>query len=78
VVNGSSLGCSDHELAVFKILKGVRKEGSRVQTLDLKQDFSLYRELVDGRDPMGGSSEGSEGSSEKLASLQVSILQAQE
>ena len=77
MVISSSLGCSDHEVIVFRILKGVRKESSRVQTLDFKQGFSLYRELVGGRDPMGSSSEG-QGSSGKLASLQDSILQAQE
>lgn len=71
----SSLGCSGHEVLVFRIPKGVRKDSSRVQTLDFKQDFSLYRELVGGRNPLGGSSEG-QGSSGKLASLQDSILQA--
>lgn len=77
MVISSSLGCNDHEVVVFRILKGIRRESSRVQTLDFKQDFSLYRELAGGRDPMGDSSEG-QGSSGKLAGLQDSILQAQE
>lgn len=55
----------------------MRKESSRAQTLDFKQDFSLRRGLVGGRDPMGDSSEG-QGSSGKLEGLQHSVLQAQE
>lgn len=51
VIISSSLGCSDHAIVELKILRGVRKESSRVQTLDFRRaDVVLFRELV-GRIP---------------------------
>lgn len=47
-----SLGCSDHEIVEFEILKVVMKrELSKLETLDLRRgDFSLFRSFV-GRIP---------------------------
>lgn len=46
VLNGS-LGCIDHEIVEFSILKRMRAEGRRVLILHiLKVDFSLFRRLV--------------------------------
>lgn len=36
------LGCSNHEIVEFKVLKGWRKESSRSQTLDLKQIIVVH------------------------------------
>ena len=47
VIISGSLGCSNSEIMKFKILKGMRKESSKVQTLDFRQaEFGLFRELV--------------------------------
>jgi len=41
VIISGSLGCNDHEVVKFKILTGVRKASSRVQTSNLRSaDFS--------------------------------------
>lgn len=48
LINGS-LGCIDHEIVESKILRGMRKEGSRVQSLDFRRTgFSLFMDLVGG------------------------------
>jgi len=42
-----SLGCSDHEMVEFKILREARRAHSKITTLDFrKADFSLFRDLV--------------------------------
>lgn len=46
IISGS-LGYSNHEIKKFKLLQGIRKESSQVQTLDFRQaGFGLFRELV--------------------------------
>lgn len=43
----ASLGCIDHEIVESKILRGMRKEGSNVQTLDFRiTNFSFFSDLV--------------------------------
>lgn len=45
------LGQSHHEMLAFSVLGEVRKDTSRISTLDLQQaDFGLFRTLID-RDP---------------------------
>lgn len=47
----SSLGCSDHEMVEFKILRAARKARSKLTTLDFRRtDFSLFKDLL-GRIP---------------------------
>ncbi|GAB0190982.1 hypothetical protein GRJ2_001563500 [Grus japonensis] len=42
-----SLGCSDHEMVEFKILKPVRRVHSKLITLGFrKADFGLFRDLL--------------------------------
>ncbi|PKU46939.1 rna-directed dna polymerase from mobile element hypothetical protein [Limosa lapponica baueri] len=44
----SSLGCSDHETAEFKILRAARGAHSKLTTLDLRRaDFGLFRDEQD-------------------------------
>ncbi|GAB0203081.1 hypothetical protein GRJ2_002773700 [Grus japonensis] len=46
-----SLGCSDHEMVEFKILKAARRAHSKLIPLDLSRaDFGLFRDLL-GRVP---------------------------
>ncbi|GAB0179147.1 hypothetical protein GRJ2_000380000 [Grus japonensis] len=46
-----SLGCSDHEMVEFKILRAVRRVHSKLTTLDFRRaDFGLFRDLL-GRIP---------------------------
>ena len=46
VIINDRLGCSDHEIAELKILRGVKKASSRTQVPNFKKvDFSLFREL---------------------------------
>jgi len=46
-----SLGCSDHEMVEFKILRAVRRVHSKLSTLDFRRaDFGLFRGLL-GRVP---------------------------
>lgn len=46
VMINDRLGCSDHEIAELKILRGARKASNRTQFQDFKKvDFSLFREL---------------------------------
>ena len=46
---GGSLGCSDHEMANFRILHGGSRVISRIKTLDIKRDnFGLFKELLGG------------------------------
>ena len=41
-----SLGCSDHEMVEFKILRALRRAHSKLATLDCRRaDFGLFRDL---------------------------------
>jgi len=43
------LGCSDHEIVEFRILRGGSRVKSRIKTLDLwRADFALFKELLGG------------------------------
>ncbi|GAB0187151.1 hypothetical protein GRJ2_001180400 [Grus japonensis] len=53
-----SLGCSDHEMMEFKILRAARKVHSKLTTLDFgRADFGLFRD-VPGRVPWDRALEG--------------------
>ncbi|GAB0208109.1 protein NYNRIN-like [Grus japonensis] len=42
-----SLGCSDHEMVEFKILRAARRVHSKLTTLDFRRtDFGLFRDLI--------------------------------
>ena len=42
-----SLGCSDHEMVEFKILRAARRADSTLTTLGFRRaDFSLFRDLL--------------------------------
>ncbi|KAJ7409794.1 hypothetical protein BTVI_55579 [Pitangus sulphuratus] len=42
-----SLGCSDHEMVEFKILRTARRVHSKITTLDLRRaDFGFFRDLL--------------------------------
>jgi len=46
---GGRLGCSDHEMVEFRILRGGSRTISRIKTLNLRRaDFALFRELPGG------------------------------
>jgi len=46
-----SIGCNDHEMVEFKILRAARKAHSRLTTLGFRRaDFDLFRDLL-GRVP---------------------------
>ncbi|GAB0182094.1 hypothetical protein GRJ2_000674700 [Grus japonensis] len=43
-----SLGCSDHKMVEFKILRAARRACSKVTTLGFRRaDFGLFRDLLD-------------------------------
>ncbi|KAK4817455.1 hypothetical protein QYF61_015610 [Mycteria americana] len=53
-----SLGCSDHEMVEFKILRAPRRVHSKLTTLDFRRaDFGLFRDLL-GRVPWDKALEG--------------------
>ncbi|GAB0203516.1 hypothetical protein GRJ2_002817200 [Grus japonensis] len=53
-----SLGCSDHEMVEFKILRAVRRTHGKLTTLDFRRaDFGLFRDLL-GRMPWDKALEG--------------------
>ncbi|GAB0205450.1 hypothetical protein GRJ2_003010600 [Grus japonensis] len=53
-----SLGCSDHKMMEFKILRAARKACSKLTTLDFSRaDFGLFRDLL-GRIPWDKALEG--------------------
>jgi len=64
-----SLGCSDHEMVEFKILRAKRRAHSKLTTLVFRRaDFGLFRDKVlEGR-----------GTQESLLIFKDHILQAQE
>ncbi|GAB0199210.1 hypothetical protein GRJ2_002386400 [Grus japonensis] len=54
----SSLGCSDHEMVDFKILRAARRVHSKLTTLGFRRaDFGLFRDLL-GRVPWDKALEG--------------------
>jgi len=72
-----SLGCSDHEMVEFRILRAVRSEQSNLTTLDfMSADFGLFRDLLS-RVPWHKGLEG-RGAQESWLIFQDHLLQAQE
>jgi len=46
---GGSLGCSDHEMVNFRILRGGSRAISRIKTLDLRRaNFGFFKDLLGG------------------------------
>jgi len=46
---GGRLGCSDHEMVKFRILRGGSRAISRIKTFDFKRaNFGLFKELLGG------------------------------
>ncbi|GAB0209472.1 hypothetical protein GRJ2_003414300 [Grus japonensis] len=75
-LNGS-LGCSDHEMVEFKILRTARKVHSKLTTLDFRRaDFGLFRDLL-GRMPWDKALEG-RGAQDSWLIFKDHLLQAQE
>jgi len=72
-----SLGCSDHEMAEFKILRAVRRVRSKLTTLDFRRtDFGLLRDLL-GRIPWHKALEG-RGAQESWSVFKDHLLRSQE
>ncbi|GAB0180313.1 hypothetical protein GRJ2_000496600 [Grus japonensis] len=72
-----SLGCSDHEMVEFKILRAARRVHSKLTTLDFRRaDFGLFRDLPV-RVPWHKSLEG-RGTCESWLVFKGHLLQAQE
>ncbi|GAB0180659.1 hypothetical protein GRJ2_000531200 [Grus japonensis] len=71
-----SLGCSDHEMVEFKVLRAARRAHSKVTTLDFRRaDFGLFRDLL-GRVPWDKALEG-RGAQESWLVFKGHLLQAQ-
>jgi len=72
-----SLGCSDHEMVEFKILRVARGVRSKLPTLDFRRaDFGLIEDLL-GRIPWDKALEG-RGAQESWSVFKDHLLQAQE
>ncbi|GAB0207839.1 mitochondrial enolase superfamily member 1 [Grus japonensis] len=72
-----SLGCSDHEMVEFKILRAARRARSKLTTLDFRRaDFGLFRDLL-GRIPWDKALEG-RGAQDSWLIFKGHLLQAQE
>ncbi|GAB0175618.1 hypothetical protein GRJ2_000027000 [Grus japonensis] len=72
-----SLGCSDHEMVEFKILRAVRRVHSKLAALDFRRaDFGLFRDLL-GRVHWDKALEGREAQESWLV-FKGHLLQAQE
>ncbi|GAB0176444.1 hypothetical protein GRJ2_000109600 [Grus japonensis] len=72
-----SLGCSDHKMVEFRILRAVRRARSKLTTLDLRRaDFGLFRDLL-GRIPWDKALEG-RGAQDSWLIFKGHLLQAQE
>ena len=65
---GGSVGCSDHTLGEFAVLRDMGQAKSKVRTLNFrKAKFQLFKELVN-RTPLGNCPQG-QGSRTELADL---------
>ncbi|GAB0199978.1 hypothetical protein GRJ2_002463200 [Grus japonensis] len=72
-----SLGCSDHEMVEFRILRAARRAHSKLTTLDFRRaDFGLFRDLL-GRVPWDKALEGRRAQDSWLI-FKGHLLQAQE
>ena len=72
-----NLGCSDHAMVEFKILRAARKVHSKLATLDFRRaNFGLFRDLL-GRVPWDKALEG-RGAQENWLIFKDHRLQAQE
>ncbi|GAB0177051.1 mitochondrial enolase superfamily member 1 [Grus japonensis] len=72
-----SLGCSDHDIVEFKILRAAGRAHSKLTTLDLRRaDFGLFRDLL-GRIPWDKTLEG-RGAQDSWLVFKDHLLQAQE
>ncbi|GAB0203482.1 hypothetical protein GRJ2_002813800 [Grus japonensis] len=72
-----SLGCSDHAMVEFRILRAARKAHSKLTTLDFRRaDFGLFRDLL-GRIPWDKALEG-RGAQDSWLVFKGQLLQAQE
>ncbi|GAB0176939.1 mitochondrial enolase superfamily member 1 [Grus japonensis] len=72
-----SLGCSDHEMVEFKILRAVRRAHSKLTTLAFRRaDFGLFRDLL-GSIPWVKALEG-RGAQDSWLIFKGHLLQAQE
>ncbi|GAB0208807.1 mitochondrial enolase superfamily member 1 [Grus japonensis] len=72
-----SLGCSDHKMVEFKILRAVRRALSKLTTLDFRRaGFGLFRDLL-GRIPWDKAPEG-RGAQDSWLVFKGHLLQAQE
>ncbi|GAB0207770.1 mitochondrial enolase superfamily member 1 [Grus japonensis] len=71
------LGCSDHKMVEFKILRAARRAHSKLTTLDFRRaDFGLFRDLL-GRIPWDKALEG-RGAQDSWLIFKGHLLQAQE
>ncbi|GAB0193880.1 mitochondrial enolase superfamily member 1 [Grus japonensis] len=71
-----SLGCSDHEMVEFKILRAARRAHSKLTALDFRRaDFGLFRDLL-GRIPWDKALEG-RGAQDSWLIFKHHLLQAQ-
>ena len=74
---GGSLGCSDHEMVEFRILRGRSRAVSRITTLYLRRtNFGLFKVLL-GRIPWVKALEG-KGAQESGSIFKHHFLQAQD
>ncbi|GAB0177491.1 hypothetical protein GRJ2_000214400 [Grus japonensis] len=72
-----SLGCSDHKMVEFRILRAARRACSKLTTLDFSRaDFGLFRDLL-GRIPWDKALEG-RGAQDSWLIFKGHLLQAQE
>ncbi|GAB0204079.1 mitochondrial enolase superfamily member 1 [Grus japonensis] len=72
-----SLGCSDHKMVEFRILRAVRRARSKLTALDFRRaDFGLFRDLL-GRIPWDKVLEG-RGAQDSWLIFKGHLLQAQE
>jgi len=52
---GGRLGCSDHEMVEFRILRGGSRAISGIKTLDFRRaNFGLFKELLGKKKKRGG------------------------
>ncbi|GAB0179431.1 hypothetical protein GRJ2_000408400 [Grus japonensis] len=71
------LGCSDHEMVEFRILRAARRAHSKLTTLDFRRaDFGLFRDLL-GRIPWDKALEG-RGAQDSWLVFKGHLVQAQE